>query len=54
LLPHLSATTDRARAGKHATDHTPQRQVEFPYTNIVRIVPRLPNSSTNNWGGQSI
>jgi len=33
---------------KHATDHTPQRQVEFPYTNIVRIVPRLPNSSANN------
>jgi len=32
LLPYLSATTDRARAGKHATDHTPQRQVEFPYT----------------------
>jgi len=27
--------------------------VEFPITNIVRNVPRLPNSSTNNWGGQS-
>ena len=40
--------------GKHAAVHTPQRQVEFPYTNIVCIVPRLPNSSTNNWGGQSI
>ncbi|QCD78830.1 polygalacturonase [Vigna unguiculata] len=26
LLPYLSATTDRARAGKHATDPTPQRQ----------------------------
>ncbi|QCE09780.1 hypothetical protein DEO72_LG10g1003 [Vigna unguiculata] len=26
LLPYLSATTDRARAGIHATDHTPQRQ----------------------------
>jgi len=23
LLPHLSTTTDRARAGNHATDHTP-------------------------------
>jgi len=28
--------------------------VEFPYTNIVRNVPRLPNSSANYWGGQSI
>ena len=54
MLPYLSATTDRARAGKHATDHTPQRQVEFPYTKKVRIVPRLPNSLANNWGGQSI
>jgi len=23
LLPYLSATTDKARAGNHATDHTP-------------------------------
>jgi len=23
LLPHLSATTDRARVGNHATNHTP-------------------------------
>jgi len=23
LLPHLSTTTDRARAGNHAMDHTP-------------------------------
>jgi len=44
LLPHLSATTDRARAGNHATAHTPQCQVEFPYTNIICNVPRLPNS----------
>jgi len=22
-LPHLSTTIDRARAGNHATDHTP-------------------------------
>jgi len=28
--------------------------VEFPNTNIVRNVPRLPNSSANYWGGQSI
>jgi len=28
--------------------------VEFPNTNIVCNVPRLPNSSTNHWGGQSI
>ncbi|QCE14576.1 hypothetical protein DEO72_LG11g1579 [Vigna unguiculata] len=54
LLPYLLATTDRAPAGKHATEHTPQRQVEFSYTNILRIVPRLPNSSANNRGGQSI
>jgi len=54
LLPNLSATTDRARAGTNATDHTPQRQVEFPITNIARNVPTLPNSSANNWGGQSI
>ncbi|QCD82724.1 hypothetical protein DEO72_LG2g3064 [Vigna unguiculata] len=32
-----------------ATDHTPQRQVEFPNTNIVRNVPRLPNSSTQGF-----
>jgi len=30
-----------------ATDHTPQRQMEFPNTNIVRNVPKLPNSSVN-------
>jgi len=48
LLPNLSATTNRARAGTNATDHTPQRHVEFPITNIVRNVPRLPNSSVNN------
>jgi len=28
--------------------------VEFLNTNIVRNVPRLPNSSTIYWGGQSI
>ena len=27
--------------------------MEFPITNIVRNVPRLPNSSANDWGGQS-
>ena len=54
LLPYLSATTDRAHAGNHATDHTPQRQVEFPNTNRGCNVLRLPNSSLNCWGGQSI
>ncbi|QCD82643.1 hypothetical protein DEO72_LG2g2984 [Vigna unguiculata] len=54
LLPNLSATTDRARAGTNATDHTPQRQVEFPITNVVHNVTRLPNSSANNSEGQSI
>jgi len=34
-MPYLSATTDRARARNHATDHTPQCQVEFPNTNRV-------------------
>jgi len=28
--------------------------VEFPNTNIVRNVPKLPNSSANYWGRQSI
>ena len=28
--------------------------MEFPNTNIVRNVPRLPNSSANYWGQQSI
>ena len=28
--------------------------MEFPNTNIVHNVPRLPNSSVNHWGGQSI
>jgi len=27
--------------------------MEYPYTNIIRNVPRLPNSSANYWGGQS-
>ena len=28
--------------------------MKFPNTNIVRNVPRLPNSLVNYWGGQSI
>jgi len=36
-----------------AMDQTPQRQVEFPNTNIVHNFLRLPNSSINYWGGQS-
>jgi len=42
--------TYRSQPTKHvretiATDHTPQCQVKFLNTNIVRNVPRLPNSS---------
>ena len=34
---------------KHATDHTPQRQVEFPYTNIVRIVHSPTRATTQGF-----
>jgi len=37
-----------------ATNQTPQRQVEFPNTNIVRNALTLPNSLVIYWGGQSL
>ena len=52
LLPHLQATTCRIGAGTCYGPHsiTPGG---VPNTNIVRNVPRLPNSSANYRGGQS-
>jgi len=54
LLPNLSATTDRTRAGNHCYgSYTAMLGGVLKY-NISRIVPRLPNSSAIYWGGQSI
>jgi len=54
LLLYLSATIDRARAEKSCYGSHTVTQVEFPNMNIVRNVPRLPNSLANYSGGKSI
>jgi len=54
LLPNLSTTIDRARAGNHCYGSHTVTPGGVPKYNISRIVPRLPNSSAIYWGGQSI
>ncbi|QCE10401.1 hypothetical protein DEO72_LG10g1631 [Vigna unguiculata] len=47
LLPYLSATTDRARAGIHATDHTPQRQPTTEEDNLSGPIRTGHNQHTH-------